>query len=329
MQNKKKIVSLSLAAIMVGSMMTGCGEIKTETTQQTTEIKNETSAEINLTEPGSETDAVAGSKELERIEIKEDKPDKSGLGDVTFEEITVVDNSECTIKITGVDPDDMWGFAVKAYLENKSSDKTYMFSIESASVDGVDDDPFFASSVMPGKASNETISFIDSEVAECVQYSDIKLNFRVYDDNDWNADNVAYETIHIYPYGEDKATTYKRDNADSDIVCIENDKCKFVIMRAEDDPIWGYTLKVYMENKTDEEIMFSLDGCSVNGLMMDPFWAKEIGGNCVGFSGISFLKTDFEENSITNVENVEFLLNVYDNKSYSPIIENQSVSFTP
>ena len=69
-------------------------------------------------------------------------PDSEDTGttenkEITFEEISVVDNDECVIKITGIDADNLWGYTLSAYLENKSAEKTYMFSVESASVNGV------------------------------------------------------------------------------------------------------------------------------------------------------------------------------------------------
>lgn len=45
----------------------------------------------------------------------------------------------------------MWGYTLKAQLENKSTEKTYMFSVESASINGVQCDPMFASEVAAGK----------------------------------------------------------------------------------------------------------------------------------------------------------------------------------
>ena len=47
------------------------------------------------------------------------------LADGEFEEVTAVDNDECAVTITDIDPDDMWGYTLKALLENKSADKTY------------------------------------------------------------------------------------------------------------------------------------------------------------------------------------------------------------
>ncbi len=138
---------------------------------------------------------------------------KQPESEISFEQLVVADNEECAISITSIEPDNMWGYTLKVLLENKSADKIYMFSVESASVNGVQSDPFFASEVASGKKANEDISFADSTLNEngIKEYTDIELTFRVYDTDDWTADEVAYETVHVYPYGEDKATAFVRE----------------------------------------------------------------------------------------------------------------------
>lgn len=65
----------------------------------------------------------------------------------------------------------MWGYTLKAQLENKSTEKTYMFSVESASINGVQCDPMFASEVAAGKKANEEIQ---PKLKTAVQYSQMK-----------------------------------------------------------------------------------------------------------------------------------------------------------
>lgn len=70
----------------------------------------------------------------------------------------------------------MWGYTLKAQLENKSTEKTYMFSVESASINGVQCDPMFASEVAAGKKANEEINFSTDTLEEngIVEYADCR-----------------------------------------------------------------------------------------------------------------------------------------------------------
>lgn len=168
--------------------------------------------------------------------------------EISFTEIVAIDNDECTIKITDIDPDNLWGYTLKVQLENKSVEKTYMYSVESASINGVQCDPFFATEVAAGKKSNNEISFTDSDLEDngIGDYTDIELTFRVYDSDDWIADEIARETVHVYPYGEDKATIFVRETQANDNVIIDNDYVTVIVTGYEDDAIWGYTVNLFL-----------------------------------------------------------------------------------
>lgn len=244
---------------------------------------------------------------------------KADKNEISFTEVVAVDNAECLIKITDIDPDNMWGFTLKALLENKSAEKTYMFSVESAAINGVQCDPLFATEVAAGKKSNEKISFSGDELEKngVGDYTDIELTFRVYDSNDWGADAVATETIHIYPYGEDKATKFVRKAQASDNVLIDNENVTVIVTGYEDDGFWGYTVNLFLLNKTDKNVMFSVNDASVNGFMADPFYATSVTpGNCA-FSSMVWLNTTLEENGITEIEEIEFVFRAHDADDWS------------
>lgn len=169
--------------------------------------------------PDASDDAPASSQNEESTE------NDNTENQIVFEEVVAIDNAECAVKITEIDPDNMWGYTLKAQLENKSTEKTYMFSVESASINGVQCDPMFASEVAAGKKANEEINFSTDTLEEngIVEYTDIELTFKVYDSNDWSADPVGKETIHVYPYGEENAVAFVREAQATDNVIIDND----------------------------------------------------------------------------------------------------------
>lgn len=259
------------------------------------------------------------STESTNISQEENKNDnqnnnKEDRESISFEEVVVVDNVECTIKITDINPDNMWGYTLNVQLENKSDDKTYMYSVESASINGIQSDPFFATEVAAGKKSKNEISFSDSDLEDngVGDYTDIELTFRVYDSNDWEADDVARETIHIYPYGEDRAYNFVRESKETDNVIIENDYITVIVTGYEVDDIFGYTVNLFLINKTDKNVMFSVDEASVNGYMADPFYAEKVNAGKCAFSSMSWSDTVLEDNDIASVEEIEFNFRAYD-----------------
>lgn len=228
------------------------------------------------------------------------------------EEHVVIDDEFCTIKITGVEPDGILGYGVKIYLENKT-DKDLMFSVESAAVNGVQTDPFFATEVAAGKKSNETISFMDSTLEEngIVDYTDIELAFEVSDADDWMADPVSQVSGHFYPYGEEYAVSFVREAQDTDVVLVDNEYMTVTAIGYEMDDIWGYSAKLFLVNKTDSAVMFSADDVSVNGFMVDPFFACSVDAGKCTFSSITWLENSLSENNITEIETIEMTVRAY------------------
>lgn len=115
-----------------------------------------------------------------------------------------------------------------------------------------------------------------------------------------------------------------------EIVLVDNEQIVVKIIGVEDDPIWGYTLKVYLENKTDKELMFSVNDVSVNGFMCDPFWAETVAAGKRSNTSISWLVSDFEDNGIETVEDISFTLHVYDSNDWmADDIFNETITVKP
>lgn len=285
----------------------------------------------------SSSSAADGKSEKEQkesavTETEEVIPEEESAEEVKFEEFTAIDNDECSVIIKELDPDNLWGYTIKVILENKSDDITYMFSVESASVNNVKTDPLFAAEVAPGKKSNEDISFTTNSLKEngITEFTDIELVFRVYDTNDWMADEAARETVHIYPYGEDAAEPFVRESSADDIVLTDNDAITAVVTGYDKDDIWGYTVNVYFLNKTENELMFAVEDASVNGFMADPFFATSLKGGKCTFTSMSWSNSSLEENGITDVEEIEFTLRVYNfDDLMADDIFNEKITLNP
>lgn len=267
---------------------------------------------ISLAACGSKSQDMESKQKSEK-EATETKA-QTKKPETSFESFDAVNNDECRITIKELDPDGFWGYGINVELENKSPSVTYRFVVRSATVNGMMADPLFSASVAPGKKSNESIDFMASslEDAGIEEYTDIGISFDVYDDDDWMAEHVAEETVHIYPYGEEKATKYVYERKADDIILADNDSITAIITGFEEDSIWGYSAKIYLENKTDVKLMFSVDDCSVNGYMLEPFWATSVLPGATSFSSMSWSKSDFEENGIENVDEIEFFFKAHD-----------------
>ncbi|MBQ9535022.1 MAG: hypothetical protein IJU78_04195 [Clostridia bacterium] len=286
----------------------------------------------------SSTKSTNTNNETQKPETSTTKPEQSdntpNAKTYTIADEVIVDNENCTFKIVKAEVDKLWGFKLKTYCENKTSDKALMFSIDDVSVNGYMSDPFWAEEVAPGKKTNGDITFPSSDFeAIGLSFADeITFTLRVYDSDDWSADDYVKDTFTIYPTGLSASEIVypERRISATEQVVVDNDDICFIILDQKDDSFWGYTLNCYIENKTDKRLMFSWDDVSVNGFMIDPFWAKGVAPGMKCYSGISFSTSDFEENSITEVENIEYTVRAYDSDNWlSDDIYNNTLTYLP
>lgn len=301
----KKFLALFLALVMM-VMIVSCGK---------SESDSKGDDEVVKSEQPSDTEENNGGEDIPTE--PEDNGDEE-IGDITFTEQVVIDNEVCLIKITGIDPDDMFGYSLKVYAENKSADKTYTFSVDKAIVDGVDCSALFIQDIEPGKKVNDSVTIMDGDLDgdEKILFTDIEITFSVSDTDDWMAGSVVNETVHIYPYGEDKAVKFERQPKDTDNVILDNEYATVIVTGYEEDEIFGYMANIYIVNKSDLDLMISAEDVSVNDIMMEPYYAVTVPAGAAKFSDMSWATDDFEENGITDVESIEFKMLINDNENW-------------
>ena len=231
------------------------------------------------------------------------------------EEVVIVDNNDVCIRVKSAETSGD-NFEMKLYLENKSN-VTAMFSIEDTVVNGYVAEPFWANEIGPGKKANSTvrISNLSSHgITEIV--NSIMFTMRVYDSNDWSADDLFKDRFVLFPTGEKNAHITERAPKSTDITIVDNDKISIIVTGFGEDRIWGYIANTYLVNKTNKTLMFSADDGYINGFSMEPFWATELPPKSRSYSNISWSNSSFEENDITSVDEIELTFRVYDSDDW-------------
>ena len=243
------------------------------------------------------------------------------------EELVLVNDENMVITVKEFDEDGFWGPTMKVYLENKT-DKQLMYSIDSCAVNGVMNDPFWAKELPAGSKANAEISWTDlSGNAASAGITKVELCFKVYDSDDWMADNLLYQDFTIYPKGKSNAVIDQFIPDQDDIVLFDNEEVSMIVTGFENDELWGYSARVYLNNKTDAQLMFSVKSAVVNGYVCDPFWAREVRGHAADYASISWLPDEFEENGITEVEEITLAISVYDSNNWmdDALLEKQFI----
>ena len=126
------------------------------------------------------------------------------------------------------------------------------------------------------------------------------------------------------------AATEETEASFAEMVLVDNDDLIFKITGIDENGLMGYTLKVFLENKTDKELMFTAEDASVNGFMCDPFWAETVAAGKKSNTTISWFESEFEANGIETVEEIVFTLRAYDNADWlADDILNQEFTLNP
>jgi len=320
----KKLIAILLTFILILSMA-ACAD---STTSPDTTIPGTAATPDAPAAPESETESETTDESTAQADS--DDPTETDLP--AFEEVIIVDNEYCTAKITGIDPENFWGYTLNIYVENKSEDISMMFTIDGATINGVDCDPFWATEVVAGAKSNSEVNFAIDDLPEEISenITDICLSFRVYDYNDYMAEDYANETVHIYPKGEAAAEIYVREPQSSDAVLLDNEYATVTCIGFVNDELWGYTMQLYIENKTDVTMMVSMDDVTVNGFMIDPFWADDVMPGSTAFCDVSWSEEEFTANGITDVEEITFSMRGYNSGDWmADDFFNESIIVNP
>ncbi|MCQ2510491.1 MAG: hypothetical protein MJ116_08535 [Lachnospiraceae bacterium] len=249
------------------------------------------------------------------------------------EEVAVASSTDvCSMTFTAIDENGSKGYTIEALLENRSPNINYIFSIEGAYADSLNADPFFASEVAPGSKENaafilnqEAIDYLEQDI------SSIELYVKITDADHEEEPPIYEDRVILLPKGSDANVKYKRKPEMGDKLLVDNENVKVTFLKAYSDELWGYSLLLYLENKTeDQKIRYSIEDCTVNTVAIDPFWATSLHGGKSGYARVAFNTDDFKKNGITDVEEITFTLKADSADEWSEDgLANEVVSIAP
>ena len=242
----------------------------------------------------------------------------------------LIDNDDLYFAIKDVRSDAAYGYEWKVYVENRT-DKNLMFSFEKVSVNDVMCDPFWAEVINAGKKGNCEITWMRDSLQE-KQIGDVtRVDFtlNVYNNDDYTEAALMHDPFTVFPLGEDKASSAVREPAATDHVLVDDDNCSVIITGYKPDNSWGYAMKLYLVNKTDRDMVFSVGDSSVNGIMCDPFWADIVCAGKTSYSTVLWDKNALAENDITEVEEISLPLKVYADEDIGNPYVDDTFELTP
>ncbi len=239
-----------------------------------------------------------------------------------FEPVVIVDDANCTFTVTGIEWEEYWGYKLNVSLVNKTA-TTLMFDLEYSAVNGFMCDPYWSCSVDAGKSEESAVIWDEEELEAngITTITDIEFLLEVYDSDNWEADKLIYDTYKIYPFGEEAYRTYDRVPVENELVLFDNDDYSVIVTGISEDENWGYYLDLYVENKKDIILDFSMDNVSINGFMNDPYWGVEMlpgkKANVKAYWG----DTALEMTGVKDVTDIEFDMCIYDAETLGDVYD--------
>lgn len=248
-------------------------------------------------------------------------------------DVTVFDTDKAAATVIAYRKGVQNDYAIDLYLENKSDDKAYTFYVSESAVNGLEVMCLDAFTVPAGKVAFKTVYISDStlEKSGITDVTDIYMYLRAYESDSYEAEDVANNSVHIYPKGQENAVTYVREVKDTDTVLVDNENVTIIITGMEIDEVFGSeSLGFYLVNKTSENVTFSMDDVSVNGFAMDPFFIVSVSPGLSKFVAADWYNYDFEENNIEKIEKIEFTFTASSSDDYTKDdYFNDKVIYTP
>lgn len=249
------------------------------------------------------------------------------------EEQVLFEAEGCKMTATGYDPFSIPGFVVNVTCEN-TSHKKLLFSVSGAAVNGYMLDSDWSLEVAPGKTEESQIIFGQPLLTRhgFSVIDDIQLDLYVVNANNWMDDPVFEGKAELYPSGKAPEEVWppERMYLPGEQIIEDNGTFAFVLLEEEPDGPGGYTLRTYIENRTDRNLMMSWENVSVNDSLIDPYWAVGIMAGKRCYADIVFPKAEFEKNGIIDVGEIGLTMTVYDSDDWmAPALYNSTFTIYP
>lgn len=249
--------------------------------------------------------------------------------DITFKSQTLLDTEQCRFAVTQIQETSLDGCIMTIEVENRT-DMALTIAVEQASVNGCMCNPYFSNYVEAGQTVTEQVVFsrehLDGYGITAV--TQIEFIFTAYDEDTYEAIYIE-EPCTLYPRGKDAAHYEKRKSKDTDIVLMDNEKCTVIVTGHDAQSFWGYDVYVYIQNKTDEALMFTTQEAALNDVVCDPFWTTTVSPGKCSNSTMYWFDNDLADAGITDVESITMILSVSELSNWFDPIITETITFTP
>lgn len=208
-------------------------------------------------------------------------------------------------------------------IENES-DKNITVQARNVSINGYMIDTLMSADIAPQKKNNDALTLSAASLEECgiEKIAEIEFSFHIFDSETWddiiNSDMITIRTS--------CADSYTQSYDDSGDVIYEDDSIRIIAKGMTEDNIFGPELKLYMENKLDQNITVQTRDTSVDGFMMDAMFSPEIAPQKRAISSMTFMSSELEENGISDLNSIETSFHIFYTDGWDTVVDTEPVT---
>lgn len=304
----KRLFALLLALLCLsGCTSTTTGEITPPSTAETGESRPaETVGTESTTEPG-ETEITVPTVSEE------------------ISETILMDSDGIKITAKSLDKSGWMGPELKLLIENNTA-QNLTVQARSVSVNGYMVGSSLSADVAAGKKANDelTLTASDLETSGIGTITDIELSFHIFDSDSWD----AYKDTDLVSVKTAAFGAYTQPVDDSGTIVYDDGGIKVVAKGLDTSGWMGPAVILYIQNDSGTNITVQARDESVNGFMLDASLSEEVLPGKRSIADMSFLSSQIEENEITDITEVEFVLHIFDTDTWDGIADSSPIKLT-
>ncbi len=301
----KKRIFVIFAMLLVMTIITACGN-------------GGTSGSADSSKQGA-VEKPAKQEETTKAE-KTAKKEKAEI-----EETVLLD--EAGVKVTALElkNDSFWGPELKVLIENNSG-QALTFQTRNTSINRFMVDAMFSEDVADGKKANASISFTSETLEACGidQIATIELSFHIFNSASW--DNY-FDSSQIV-LNTSVAESYTQEVDESGQLVYDEGGIKIITKSLNEDSIFGPSVRIYVENNSNQNITVQARDVSVNDFMINPVFSADVLNGKRALSDLSFFGSELEDNNIEKIEKVELSFHIFDMDSWDGIVDTDTITLT-
>lgn len=297
--NLKKLLALLLALLLVSSLV-GCGS-----SEETTEPVS--------TEPSSE------EEEYLQTVFRSDSDQ------------TLYSDRSCSFRLVKTGRDAEGNYCWTVELKNLTTAELLM-SLDEVYVNDYAADPCWAVTLAAGETRVAEIGWFARDFAACgiSTVGKVDAHFRAYPKGKPQS-LLADTDLTVYPSGIEAYTAQWRSWLSSDTVLLESELCALAVTEVIADSVHGdvegYTLRLYLENRSETDAVFSLENVTLNGQSSDPDWIRPLGAEKKFFVDLYWSDGEMAALEIAQVLSVQMELVMCDESGTE--LARQQLDFKP